>query len=84
MGKENEKHFSLRIDADLLRKITYIAKGEERSVNGMLLFMIRDRISKYEKENGTITEEDLKSLLLWTHNGFIYYIIQQKRSIVKS
>ena len=46
MGKENEKHFSLRIDADLLRKITYIAKGEERSVNGMLLFMIRDRISK--------------------------------------
>ena len=84
MGKENEKHFSLRIDADLLRKITYIAKGEERSVNGMLLFMIRDRISKYEKENGTITEEDLKSLPLWTHNGFIYYIIQQKRSIVKS
>ena len=84
MGKENEKHFSLRIDADLLRKITYIAKGEERSVNGMLLFMIRDRISKYEKENGTITEEDLKSLLLWTHYGFIYYIIQQKRSIVKS
>ena len=84
MGKENEKHFSLRIDADLLRKITYIAKGEERSVNGMLLFMIRDRISKYEKKNGTITEEDLKSLLLWTHNGFIYYIIQQKRSIVKS
>ena len=84
MGKENEKHFSLRIDADVLRKITYIAKGEERSVNGMLLFMIRDRISKYEKENGTITEEDLKSLLLWTHNGFIYYIIQQKRSIVKS
>ena len=84
MGKENEKHFSLRIDADLLRKITYIAKGEERSVNGMLLFMIRDRISKYEKENGKITEEDLKSLLLWTHNGFIYYIIQQKRSIVKS
>ena len=84
MGKENEKHFALRIDADLLRKITYIAKGEERSVNGMLLFMIRDRISKYEKENGTITEEDLKSLLLWTHNGFIYYIIQQKRSIVKS
>ena len=64
MGKENEKHFSLRIDADLLRKITYIAKGEERSVNGMLLFMIRDRISKYEKENWTITEEDLKSLLL--------------------
>ena len=32
MGKEIEKHFSLRIDADLLRKITYIAKGEERSV----------------------------------------------------
>lgn len=52
--KKNEKHLSLRIDEDLLRQFDYVAKYDDRSMNWMLLRLIRECISKFEEEHGKI------------------------------
>ena len=52
--KKNEKHLSLRIDEDLLRQFEYVAKYDDRSMNWMLLRLIRECISKFEEEHGKI------------------------------
>ena len=56
--KPNEKHFSLRIDSDLLRKFDAVAKYDDRSMNWLLLRMIRQSVEDFEKEHGEITFED--------------------------
>ena len=35
--KKNEKHLSLRIEEDLLRRFDYVAKYDDRSMNWLLL-----------------------------------------------
>lgn len=52
--KENEKHFSLRIDADLLRQFEYVAKYDDRSMNWLLLMLIRKCIAEFEQQHGKI------------------------------
>ena len=56
--KPNEKHFSLRIDSELLRKFDAVAKYDDRSMNWLLLRMIRQCVENFEKEHGEITFED--------------------------
>lgn len=51
---KNEKHVSLRISPELLADFTYVAKYDDRSLNWMLLSMIRNCISEFEKEHGEI------------------------------
>ena len=55
--KKTTKHLSLRIDEDLLRKFRYVAKYDDRSMNWMLLSLVRECIADYEKEHGTIHEK---------------------------
>lgn len=52
--KKNEKHLSLRIEADLLRQFDYVARYDDRSMNWMLLRLIRNCISEFEAEHGKI------------------------------
>ncbi len=47
--KKNEKHLSLRIDADLLKKFSYVAKYDDRSMNWMLLNFVRRCIDEFER-----------------------------------
>ena len=54
----NEKHFSLRIDSDLLRKFDAVAKYDDRSMNWLLLRLIRQCVEDFEKEHGKIKFED--------------------------
>ena len=56
--KPNEKHFSLRVDENLLRKFRHVAKAERRSVNRELLWLIRQNIKEFEAEHGPIPVED--------------------------
>ena len=53
-----EKHLSLRIDADLLRRFDYVAKYDDRSMNGMLLSLVRKCIADFEQEHGKIPDEE--------------------------
>lgn len=55
-NKEN-KHLGLEIDKELHYKLHYIAKYEGRSGNGQILYLLRQYINKFEKENGEIIFE---------------------------
>ena len=55
-----EKHLSVRIDEELLRKLHVVSDYEGRSINRHILMLIRKDIEKYEKEHGEISEEDKK------------------------
>lgn len=56
--KKNEKHLSLRIDAELLRRFDYVARSDDRSMNWLLLSLIRKCIAEFEAEHGKIVLED--------------------------
>ena len=48
------KSVSIRIEEEMLDKITYIADYEGRSVNSQVLVLIRENIKSFEDTNGPI------------------------------
>lgn len=60
MVKENEKHFGLRVDGDILAKFRYVCGYEGRSANSQIIQLMLKFIADYEKENGKIDLTDLK------------------------
>ena len=48
------KSVSIRIEEEMLKKISYIADYEGRSVNSQILVLIRESIKSFEEENGPI------------------------------
>ncbi len=48
------KSVSIRMEEEMLKKLSYIADYEGRSVNSQVLVLIRERIKAFEEENGTI------------------------------
>lgn len=59
MGKENEKHFGLRVDRDTLSRFHYVCNYVGRSANSQIVQLMRKFIAGYEKEHGEINPEDL-------------------------
>lgn len=59
--KKNEKHLSLRIDEELLRRFDYVAAHDDRSMNGLMLSLIKRCIIDFEKEHGKIELEEKES-----------------------
>jgi len=51
---EDEKNFSLRVDAEILAKFRYAAGYAGRSANSQLIQLMLLFIAKYEKEHGKI------------------------------
>lgn len=51
MIKEKDKHLGLRIDTETHDKLKELAEYEGRSINGEVLYLIRQAIRKYENEN---------------------------------
>ncbi len=47
----------LRLRPEALRKITYIAKREKRSMNAQIEYLIDECIREYEAEYGAVPEE---------------------------
>lgn len=50
MKAEKDKHLGLRIDSDTHRKLKDMAEYDGRSINGEVLYLIRQAFAKYEKE----------------------------------
>ena len=48
------RNFSIRIEDEMLNKISYIADYEGRSVNSHILVSIRRQIKQFESEYGKI------------------------------
>lgn len=55
MRNKKNKHLGIEVDPSLHFKLHYIAKYEGRSANGQILYLIRQCIKEFEKENGEIT-----------------------------
>lgn len=51
---EKDKHLGLRIDKDTHSKLKSLSEFEGRSINGEILYLIRQAIAKHEKEHGTL------------------------------
>lgn len=51
---EKQKHLGLRIDPETHRKLKYIVEYEGRSMNGEVLYLIRQAIAEHEKKYGEI------------------------------
>ena len=51
---EKDKHLGLRIDSDTHRKLKSMAEYNGRSINGEVLYLIRQVISEYEKRHGEL------------------------------
>lgn len=59
MKKEKQtRHLSLRIEDELLRRFDYVAKYDDRSMNWVLIQMIRKSIAEFEKEHGPIVLDE--------------------------
>lgn len=48
------KSVSIRIEEEMLHKLSYVADYEGRSVNSHVLVLIRENIKAHEQEHGTI------------------------------
>ena len=48
------KSVSIRIEEEMLNKLSYIADYEGRSVNSQVLVLIRENIKSFEETNGVI------------------------------
>lgn len=60
MNKDNEKHFGLRVDGDILAKFRYVCSYVGRSANSQIIQLMLRFIADYEKEHGKINMDDIK------------------------
>ena len=60
MRNKNNKHLGIEIEQEIHHKLRYIAKYEDRSINGQILYLIRQCIRDFESREGEIpyTPED--------------------------
>lgn len=58
MSKDNEKHFGLRVDGNILAKFRYVCSYAGRSANSQIIQLMIKYISEYEKEHGKIELSD--------------------------
>ena len=54
MRNKKNKHLGIEIDPELHYKLHYISKYYGRSANGEILYLIRQEIKAFEKQEGTI------------------------------
>ena len=60
MKKDNEKHFGLRVDGDILAKFRYVCSYVGRSANSQIIRLMLNFIANYEKEHGKIDLNEIK------------------------
>lgn len=51
------KSVSIRIEEEMLKKLSYVADYEGRSLNSHVLVLIRESIKQFEEEQGEIIDE---------------------------
>lgn len=54
MRNKHNKHLGIEVDPELHGKLRYIAKYEGRSINGQILYLIRQCIREFERREGAI------------------------------
>jgi len=59
---KEQRHLSIRADAQMLDKFYFVAKYNGRSGSGQILYMMRSLVEAFEKEHGEITDADIKQI----------------------
>ena len=54
---EKDKHLGLRIDSDTHSKLKNLAEYDGRSINGEVLYIIRQAIANHEKKHGSLDDK---------------------------
>ena len=57
MRNKDNKHLGIEIDPELHGKLRYIAKYEDRSINGQILYLVRRCVHEFEEQHGEIETE---------------------------
>ena len=60
MNRDNEKHFGLRVDGDILAKFRYVCGYVGRSANSQIIQLMLKFIADYEKEHGKIDLDEIQ------------------------
>ena len=55
---QKQKHISIRIEEETLKKFHYISKYNGRSASGQIMYLINQCIRDFEKEQGKIELEE--------------------------
>lgn len=58
MRNKANKHLGLEIDPELHNKLRYISKYEGRSMNGQLLYLVRQCVKEFEIKEGPIPDDE--------------------------
>ena len=53
-AKQDTKSFTLRIENGLLRKFEYVADSQDRSMNWMLIQLVKKSVKSFEDKHGEI------------------------------
>ena len=53
---DKDKHLGLRIDTETHDKLKSLAEYDGRSINGEVLYLIRQAIKQHEQEKGTLKQ----------------------------
>ena len=51
---EKDKHLGLRIDSETHKKLKSLAEFDGRSINGEVLYLIRQAIASHEQNHGAL------------------------------
>ncbi len=54
---DKDKHLGLRINSDTHKKLKELAEYEGRSINGEVIYLIRQAIRDYERKNDSISKK---------------------------
>ena len=57
---KKQKHISIRIDEKTLKKFHYVAKYDDRSASGQIMFLINKSIRDFEAKHEKIILDDEK------------------------
>ena len=74
MRNKQNKHLGMEIPPDLHYKLHYISKYYGRSANGEILYLIRQAIKSFEKNEGEI-EFPPKNEAQWNPKGEIFFVL---------
>ncbi len=62
MSTDNLKRYTMRTDKRLLDRLQYISQYNGRTANKQLEQMVKQLISKFEKQNGEITDAMIEEM----------------------
>lgn len=59
---KNEYEFTLRMNAEMMKKFLFVSEKEGRTPNNQFLFMLRNNVAYYEKTKGKIKPAELAEI----------------------